>query len=182
MESMPSIGINYLPYYSKQIDHFMPTYWVAFDSGPVSVLKILPHKMIKFLPIEHYPRAVARELPLDNVIWFTIKDMPRPNPCGYRTTMVAAAQIAAWMGAENTLIAGFDCTKGPRILVEATPGVTGTAHFYQDEDEQSYAGGWDRAIAPFHQWMIDQGRGGVWNISDPTQAKLLPRRSYMEWE
>jgi len=181
LRSMPSIGINYLPYYSHLIDDFMPTYWIALDATPPKVmLSMLPPEMPRFIPNRMEKRLRAANVDLTGAVFFEIAAMPRPDRAGYSTTMAAAVQLALYMGADNALVAGFDCTRGHKSGALPEPGKTGTPHFYDPDQGRQYMPGWDKNISQFAEWADDIGRN-VSNISEPTQAKLVPQSNYREW-
>ena len=181
LNSMSSIGINYLPYYSELIGGFMPTYWIALDSTPPKVmLSRLPPEMPRFIPNRMEKRLLADNQDLTNAVLFEIAAMPRPDRAGYSTTMAAAIQLALYMGASDVLVAGFDCTRGHKSGALPEPGKTGTPHFYDPDQGRQYMPGWDKNIQQFAEWAEDMGRN-VWNISKPTQAKLVPQSDYWEW-
>ena len=181
LRSMMSIGINYLPYYSDVIDGFMPTYWIALDITPPKVmLSRLPPDMPRFIPNRIKTRLLADKQDLTNTVLFEIAAMPRPDRVGYSTTMAAAIQLGFYMGAKTCLVAGFDCTRGNKSDALPEPGKTGTPHFYDPDQGRQYMPGWDKNINQFAEWAEDMGRN-VWNISKPTQAKLVPQSDYREW-
>ena len=180
LRSMPSIGINYLPHYSNLLDDFMPPYWVALDTNPMEMLDSLPSDVVKFVPNRQEKRLKAANRSLDGVVFFEIAAMPRPDKAGYSTTMVAAIQIALYMGAPNVLVAGFDCTRGNKSDALPEPGKTGTRHFYDPERGQQYMPGWDKNVGHFSDWATSVGRN-VWNISEPTMSRMVPKSDYREW-
>jgi hypothetical protein len=180
LRSMPSVGINYLPYYNDLLDGFMPTYWVALDTGPTVLLNTMPKEVVRFIPTRQRSRVLAAGRSLDSTILFEMDDMPRPIRSGYSTTMAAAVQIALYMGAKNVLVDGFDCTRGNRSDSKADPGKTGTQHFYDPKCGKAYAPGWDKNVAEYASWAEERGRR-VLNISNPTMARLSEKSSYEQW-
>jgi hypothetical protein len=181
LKSMPSIGINFLPYYKDLLDGFMPTYWTALDTPPLMVMDVMPAEIVRFLPSNHRIRADQAGHDISNVVVFDIRNMPKPLKGEYTTTMSAAIQIALYMGAKNVLIDGFDCTTGYRNNVGTQPGVTGTAHFYDREGGVKYAKHWDLNIGIWSSWSEPRGQH-IWNISDPTRSVYVRKSSYTNWQ
>lgn len=178
LSSMPSIGINYLTYYSDLIDGFLPTYWIALDSGPLVMLDQMSLDMPRFILDRHEKRAQVYDT--TNVAFFEISSMPRPDGVGYSTTMAAAVQLALFMGADNALIVGFDCTKGNKSDALPEPGKTGAQHFYDPKNGRRYAPEWDKNVGQFAKWAEHMGKG-VWNLSPFTMAKQVPCSDYRRW-
>ena len=180
LRSMPSIGINYLTYYSDLIDGFLPTYWVALDTGPMVMLNQMPPEVTRFIPLCQKKRAQAAGHNIDGAVVFEISAMPRPDRAGYSTSMAAAVQLALYMGAQDVLIVGFDCTRGHKSDALPEPGKTGTPHFYDPDHGRQYMPGWDKNIGLFSDWASDTGRS-VYNLSPFTMATMTPKSDYREW-
>jgi hypothetical protein len=180
LRSMTSIGINYLTHYNDLIDGFMPTYWVALDSGPMVMLNTMPSEVIRFVPNRQERRIKADQRNLTNIVLFEIAAMPRPDKAGYSTSMAAAVQLALYMGASNALVVGFDCTKGNKSDALPELGKTGTPHFYDPDRGRQYQPGWDKNIGQFAEWAESMGKN-VWNLSPFTMSTMVPRSDYREW-
>ncbi len=178
LRSMPSIGINYLPYYSDLLDGFLPTYWIALDTGPMVMLDQMPLDIIRFVPERQKKRLAGRNL--ESVVFFEIASMPRPSGVGYSTTMAAAVQLGLYMDADNILLAGFDCTKGNKSDAVPEPGKTGTQHFYDPKNGRQYAPEWDKNVGQFARWADNTGKA-VRNLSPFTMAQEVQRSNYQEW-
>lgn len=180
LRSMPSIGMNYLTYYSDLIDGFIPTYWVALDTGPMVMLDQIPQEVVRFIPDRQEKRVKVRGLSLENSVFFEIAAMPRPDGAGHSTSMAAAVQLALYMGAHNALIVGFDCTRGNKSDALPEPGKTGAPHFYDLDHGGQYQPKWDKNIGQFSDWAESMGRH-VWNLSPFTMATMVPRSTYQKW-
>jgi hypothetical protein len=180
LRSMPTVGINFGPYYSDLLDGFIPQYWVALDTNPMVMLDHLPDEVIKFIPNRQEKRIRANGLRLWNCVFIEIAAMPRPEGTGYSTTMVAAVQLALYLGAPNALVVGFDCTTGQKSDALPEPGKTGTAHFYDPDRGAKYMPGWDSNLGKFAEWAKAMGKG-VWNLSNPTMSRYVPKSTYQEW-
>ncbi len=94
--------------------------------------------------------------------------------------MAAAVQLALYMGADNALMVGFDCTKGNKSDALPEPGKTGTPHFYDPDRGRQYQPGWDKNIGQFSDWAESVGKH-VWNLSPFTMSTMVPRSTYREW-
>jgi len=180
LRSMPSIGINYLTYYSDLLDGFLPTYWVALDTGPMMMLDQMPPEVTRFIPLRQQRRVQAAKRNLDDTVIFDISAMPRPDRAGYSTTMAPAVQLALYMGAQTVLIVGFDCTRGHRSDALPEPGKTGAQHFYDPDNGRQYMPSWDKSIGIFSDWATDMGRS-IYNLSPFTMSTMVPRGDYREW-
>ena len=181
LRSMPSIGINYLPHYSDLLDGFLPTYWIALDTGPMVLLDEMPSDIVRFIPKRQEKRIQVAGHSVDNTVFFEIASMPRPDRTGYSTTMAAAVQLALYMGTPNALIAGFDCTKGNKSDALPELGKTGTQHFYDPQNGRRYAPEWDKNVGRFAKWAENTGKA-VWNLSSFTMAESIQRSTYQEWQ
>ena len=180
LRSMPSIGINYLTYYSDLIDGFYPTYWVALDTGPMIMLDKMPPEIVRFIANRQEKRIRAAGRDMQSTVFFEIAAMPRPDRAGYSTSMAAAVQLALYMGAPNALLVGFDCTKGNKSDALPEPGKTGTPHFYDPDRGRQYQPGWDKNIGQFSKWAQSVGKR-VWNLSPFTMSTMVPRSTYEKW-
>lgn len=180
LRSMPSIGINFGPYYSEFLDGFIPTYWMCLDMNPTTLLGKLPREVVRFVPQRLEKRIRSKGLTQHNLVFFQINSMPRPDGFGYSTTTAAATQLMLYMGAKNVLVAGFDCTKGHKSNALPEPGKTGTPHFYDPDHGRQYHPGWDKNVGQISAWATEMGQH-VWNISPFTMARLVPKSDYREW-
>lgn len=180
LRSMPSIGINYLPYYSSLLDGFLPTYWIALDTGPMVMLDLMPSDITRFVPSRQEKRIKAAGQSMENTVFFEISAMPRPDRAGYSTTMAAAVQLSLYMGTPNSLLVGFDCTKGNKSDAVPELGKTGTQHFYDPKNGRRYAPEWDKNVGQFAKWAESVDRD-VWNLSSFTMAKEIQQSDYREW-
>lgn len=180
LSTMPSIGVNYLPYYRDLLDGFIPHYWTALDTSPMELLDSMPAEIIRFVPNRQQKRAEAAGRNLKNCVFYEVAAMPRPDRMGYSTSLAAAVQIAFYMGASNVLLAGFDCTKGNKSDALPEPGKTGTQHFYDPDNGRQYSPGWDKNMGQIAEWAEAMGKG-LYNISPFTMSRMVQQRSFREW-
>ena len=168
----PSIGMNWVVHYNHLIDDFVPNYWVALDGGPLVEIPDIPTCFVR--------RKYSKSIKGDNLVFFDPQDLDGPDGLGHSTTMVAAVQIALYMGASDVLIVGFDCTKGYRGDALPEYGKNGTRHFYDLENGSQTSVKWDKDVGKLASWAESTGRA-VWNLSPFTMASRVPRAEVTEW-
>lgn len=158
--------------------HIAPEYWTAWDTW--SLVECLPVAQKKKCQI-HLNRRIfsyfKNTFPPGeiDVEWWTDYAAPAGMSINSHTGMifVGSTHAALWrahmLGFDEFYIVGFDCTLG-------IAPVHDNNHFYGKGKAEVYAQSWDAEMATIARHLESFGKE-VWNISEPTSARMVPRMS-----
>lgn len=206
LNSLPSIGINYGPWYSETLADgtpspfrgWVPTYWHALDPHCFLVIDRLPETVYAFVSEkdEQDPEYLKR-VGLANFIHYRCFDQVEGvgNTSGlgpsYSTSLLSATHVAHHMGVRRFLYVGFDGTFAKEGTTRVgdwkdNPGVNRIPHWYNgdavkynpdDPSEIFKHEAYDEQAGECLKFMQRFGKEII-NLSMPTLCTTLPAGNY----
>ncbi len=182
LESYPTFGCNFVHWWAKRklpVDHdlyaFCPDVWCCLDVQSLEAVADLPADVPKFASPRFEEKVKSFGFDVDGVIFEALQEridgLGWVDGTNYGTTLIFAAHLADYFGADTVLLVGFDCTRPKSLTRKDRSGLTGAPHFYDPDREFQKQKTWDKQFHVFSNWMKAKGKR-VLNLSDPTMATV----------
>lgn len=209
LKSLPSIGINYGPWYAETLADgspspfrgWVPTYWHGVDTCCFLAIDSLPETVYAFVSEKdeqdpEYQKRVGLANFISYRCYDEVEGVGNTDGLGpsYSTSLLSAIHVVHHMGVRRFLTVGFDCTFAKEGTTRVgdwadNPGVNRIPHWYNgeavkynpdDPDEIFKHEAYDEQAGACLDFMRKFGKEII-NLSMPTLCTTLPAGNYEQF-